>query len=82
MIRSPEQLRTKIASESAALLEFRAMPETRVLLDLLDVLAEACYADLATVVADQLAFKQGALAQLNALRDMIRTGGAHRSARV
>ena len=82
MMRSQEQLRAAIASESAALLEFRAMPETRILLDLLDALAEGCYADLATVTAEQLAFKQGALAQLNALRDMIRTGSAHRSARV
>lgn len=82
MMRDPEQRRAAIAAESAALLEYRAMPETRILLALLEALAEDYYAELATIKADQLAFKQGALAQVNALGNMIRANSMHRSARV
>ncbi|ATQ79224.1 hypothetical protein CR152_32125 (plasmid) [Massilia violaceinigra] len=82
MMRAPEQRRVAIASGSAALLEYRAMPETMILLDLLDALADEYYAELATIKVDQLAFKQGALAQVNALCDMLRTNSVHRSVRV
>ena len=81
-MRPQEQLRAEIAIETAALLEYRAMPETKIFLRLLDALAEDQYNELASVKPDRLLYRQGALAQLNALRAVLRTGDANRSARV
>lgn len=80
-MRTPEQRRAAILEETTALRAYRAMPQTQILIGLLDALEEDTLADLATVTPDRLLFTQGALAQVRALRVAIGTDDVHRSAK-
>lgn len=80
-MRTSEQLRALIAAETTAIREYRAMPQTQILLSLLDALAEDVMHELATVEPDKLRYKQGQLAQLQALRAAIGTDDPHRTAK-
>lgn len=80
-MRTHDQLRSLIAAETAAIREYRAMPQTQILLGLLDALAEDVMHELATVTPDRLLYKQGQLSQLRALRDAIGTDDPHRTAK-
>jgi hypothetical protein len=75
-----EQRRARIHADTLALREYRAMPETKLFIALLDSLAADILEDLATVQADQLKFKQGALAQVRALRLAISSDDPDQSA--
>ena len=81
-MRSRDQLRSLIAEETQALRDYRAMPQTQILLSLINALIEDGLADLATIEPDRLRHKQGALAQLEALRIAVGTDDPHRTAKV
>ena len=82
MIKTPEQRRKAIQLELADLLQHRSGEAIRQLVRLLDSLAEDTLADLARVSPDGLRHKQGALAQLTALRRAIVDPGDHASPKV
>jgi len=78
-MRTSEQHRAAITEELAALREYRAMPQTRMLLALLDALAEDALHSLATVTPEKLGRRQGAYAQLVALREALGSDDPDRS---
>ena len=80
-MRTHQQLRAAIADNTTAIREYRAMPQTQILLALFDALAEDVLLELATVKPDLLLYKQGQLSQLRALRDAIGTDDQHRTAK-
>ena len=80
-MRTSDQLRALIAAETNAIREYRAMPQTQILLALLDALIEDVLLELATVTPGLLLYKQGQLSQLRALRDAIGTDDPHRTAK-
>lgn len=76
-MKNEEQRREAINTELYELRLHRASEPLRQLVRLLDALAEDTLADLARVAPDQLQRKQGALAQLAALRTAIAATGDH-----
>jgi hypothetical protein len=72
-----QQIRARIAGESAEFILYRASEQTKQLAALYDALIDGLLHELATVSADQLAFKQGALAQLTALRRALAPNAQH-----
>lgn len=81
-MRSAEERRAVLQAASAELQLHRAGPSVRAVVDLCEALIESGLADLATIAPERLQHKQGAIAQLTALRDLIVIGGPHRSAQV
>lgn len=81
-MRNCEQRREAIRAELAELLMHRGSSTTAQLVRLLDVLAEDTLADLAQIAPAELQRKQGAYAQLQALRTAIVDPGDHTSPKV
>lgn len=76
-MQTQEQLRREVSAAYDDFLHYRASDATRALVTLLDALAAATLGDLESVGSDGLARKQGALAQLRALRTAIVAPGPH-----
>lgn len=76
-MRQIEDIRARIARESADFLLYRGSEQTRQLAELYDALIDSLFEELATVSAEKLAYKQGALAQLKALRKSLAPNAEH-----
>lgn len=70
-VRNSDSLRTATANETRELQLLRSTLPMRQLITLLDVLVDAHLLDLATIQPDRLAYKQGAIRQLQCLRDVL-----------
>ena len=76
---TPEQRRDLIAAETAEFLQYRASNQTRQFLALLDAIIADHLADLVTIRAERLTYVQGAVRQLQALREVMVSGNLQRS---
>jgi len=76
-----EKRRARIHAATQELREYRAMPETKLILALLDSLAVDLLEDLATTKPERLQYTQGALAQVRALHLAISSDDPDRSAK-
>lgn len=81
-MKSEEQRRAAIRAELDELILHRSGSALRQLVALLDALAEDTLADLARIAPEHLSHKQGALAQIQALRRAIVDPGPHSSPKV
>jgi hypothetical protein len=81
MMRTSDELRVVIAAATGELQEFRASVQSALLLHLYDALIESHLLDLATVAPEALAFRQGALRQLQCLRAVLVDANPHLSAK-
>lgn len=70
-MKTPEQRRALVATETADFLMYRASNQSAQLVKFLDALIDDHLADLAIVSLDRLQYKQGAIRQLQALRDVL-----------
>lgn len=70
-MKSAEQRRALVSAETAEYLQYRASNQTKQLLALYDALIDDHLADLITIPPERLQYKQGAIRQLQALRDMM-----------
>lgn len=70
-MKSSEQRRTDIALETAEFLQYRPSTQSAQLVRLIDALIDDHLADLAIVPMERLQYKQGAVRQLQALRDVL-----------
>ena len=77
-----EQRRRAINEQLGILLQYRASQGMAELVKMLDVLVDDTLADLAKVTPEGLQLKQGAVAQLLALRKAIVDPGEHSSPKV
>jgi hypothetical protein len=66
-----DSLRTRVANETRELQLLRATLPMKQLIAVLDILIDAHLLDLATIQPDRLSFKQGAIRQLQCLRDVL-----------
>lgn len=80
-MKTEEQLRAAIASETRTFQELRTNYLAQQLLALYDALIDSHLADLATVKPEHLAFKQGAIRQLVCLRAVLLDDSPHLSAK-
>lgn len=76
-MRQLQDIRARIAQESAEFSLYRASSHTRQLAAMYDALIDGLLDELATVSADRLLFKQGALAQLKVLRLALEPSSEH-----
>lgn len=78
-MKTPEQRRAALQAATIDLLAFRASHQSTSLVALLDALEAHYFADLAAIKPDRLAYVQGALAQVIALRNLICQDNPHLS---
>lgn len=78
-MRNSDQLRAAIATEVRELQLLRATIPMRQLIALIDAVIESHLADLVTVMPERLAFKQGAIRQLQCLRTVLLDDNPHQS---
>ena len=72
-----EQRRATIAKEGAEFKQYRNSDQMRQFFTLLDALIDDHKADLVTITAEKLQYKQGAIAQLQILRDYACSDSPH-----
>lgn len=76
-MRTDEQLRAAVATETREFQQYRASFQSAQLLVFLEALIESHLADLALIPPERLQYKQGAIRQLQALRAVLVDDNPH-----
>lgn len=79
-MKTPEHIRTNLQAAKLGFAQYRDSEQTQQLVLLLDALADQYLLHLTTITPEKLAYTQGALAQVTALRHIVRHDNPHLSA--